>query len=76
MTTTTEIITALKQCTFTDCTFAELEDFRAALDAKAAELKATFMARAEAMGIRCQDGNGRKPRKPRSTEAEEHPEAN
>lgn len=76
MTTTAEIITALKHCTFNDCTFAELDEFRAALDAKATELKAAFMAQAEAMGIRCQDGNGRKPRKPRGTKDEDQPEAN
>jgi hypothetical protein len=62
--TTTEIITALNECTF-----PELEQIRAALDARASELKADFMAQAQAMGLSCSDGNG-KPRKRRSKQHE------
>jgi len=71
MTAITEVITALKQCTLTNCTFAQLEELRVALDAKAAELKATFMGQAEAMGLSCTDGKGKAPRRKRTATAED-----
>jgi hypothetical protein len=64
--TTADIIAAIANCN----NYTELEEIRAALDAKSAELKAAFMAQAKAMGLACRDGNG-KPRKPRASKQQQ-----
>jgi hypothetical protein len=53
--TTPDIMAALQNCSFT-----ELNEIRAALDAKIQEAKDAFMAQAQSMGLSCSDGNGKK----------------
>jgi cytochrome c553 len=64
--TTEDIIAALG-----DCDFAALAKIREALDARAEAIKTEFMAKAEAMGLACHDGNGKKTRKPRQPKLEQ-----
>jgi hypothetical protein len=63
MTAKTEQILAA----FADLDYAAIEQIRKAAEEIQTAMKADFMAQAQAMGIDCKVGNGRKPRKPRAS---------
>ena len=56
MTKADDIMTAINS----NCSFRELEQIRAAADAKIQEAKDAFMAQAQAMGLTCNDENGKR----------------
>ena len=66
-----EIINALPGLDYRD-----LNRIREAAEKMQQAMKADAKARAEAMGMRCQDGNGKKSRKSRSTNIDDEAEAN
>jgi hypothetical protein len=63
---TEEILSALNRLSDTEDGYEALEQIRKAAEEIQARMKSDAIKRAEAMGIRCDDGNGRKQRKPRA----------
>ena len=62
--TTEQILTALTELAESD-DYEALEEIRKAAEEFQARMKKDAIKRAESMGVRCEDGNGKKQRKPR-----------